>query len=75
MYSANNSDLDRIREALFKQLIKWKLIGSKLENFKIHKNLEINFDEKNIIIGENGAWKNFYIPCNIIWIIWKRFFT
>jgi len=29
----------------------------KLENFKIHKNLEINFDEKNIIIGENGVGK------------------
>jgi len=29
----------------------------RLENFKIHRDLEINFDEKNIIIGENGVGK------------------
>jgi len=34
-----------------------KINRIKLENFKIHKNLEINFDEKNIIIGENGVGK------------------
>jgi hypothetical protein len=26
MYSGRNSDLDRIRETIFKQLIKWGLI-------------------------------------------------
>jgi hypothetical protein len=26
MYSGKNSDLDRIRETIFKQLIKWRLI-------------------------------------------------
>jgi hypothetical protein len=26
MYSGKNSDLDRIRETIFKQLIKWGLI-------------------------------------------------
>jgi Recombinational DNA repair ATPase (RecF pathway) len=35
-----------------------KINRIRLENFKIHKNLEINFDEKNIIIGENGVGKS-----------------
>jgi hypothetical protein len=26
MYSGKNSDLDRIKESIFKQLIKWRLI-------------------------------------------------
>ncbi|EOD42744.1 ATPase involved in DNA repair, SbcC [Candidatus Nanobsidianus stetteri] len=34
-----------------------KINRIRLENFKIHKNLEVNFDEKNIIIGENGVGK------------------
>ena len=35
-----------------------KINRIRLENFKIHKNLEINFDEKNIIMGENGVGKS-----------------
>ncbi|MGC9079843.1 MAG: AAA family ATPase, partial [Nanopusillaceae archaeon] len=34
-----------------------KLYSIKLENFKLYKEKAINFDDKNIIIGENGAGK------------------
>ncbi|BFI73622.1 DNA double-strand break repair Rad50 ATPase [Nanoarchaeota archaeon] len=34
-----------------------KLYSIKLENFKNHKNFELNFEDKNIIIGENGVGK------------------
>jgi exonuclease SbcC len=34
-----------------------KLYNIKLNNFKSHKNFEIEFEDKNIIIGENGVGK------------------